>query len=205
MQEFWNERYAKSAFAYGREPNAFFKEKLTQFQPSGHILLPAEGEGRNAVYAAQQGLAVTAFDISQEGKKKALKLAAEVGVRINYEVGNFPELACAEQKYDLIALIFAHFPPPVLANYHQQFVKMLNPGGLLMLEGFSKNHLAYQAENPQAGGPKNVEMLFSEDSLKADFAGLEFLELEEKEVLLSEGQYHQGLSRVVRLVGRKAA
>jgi SAM-dependent methyltransferase len=205
MKEFWDSRYAEEAYAYGITPNAFLKETLERYKVGGKILFPAEGEGRNAVYAAQQGLEVTAFDISQEGKNKALKLAAEVGVRINYEVGNFPQLACAEQKYDYIALVFAHFPPPVLANYHQQFVKMLNQGGLLILEGFSKNHLAYQAENPQAGGPKNVEMLFSVDTLKADFAGLEFLELEEKEVLLSEGQFHQGLSRVVRLVGRKTA
>lgn len=203
MKDFWNQRFADETFAYGKAPNAFYKDKLSEYELRGNILLPAEGEGRNAVYAALQGLQVTAFDISEEGKNKAKKLARELGVNIDYVVGDFPDLDLTTKRFNVIALIFAHFPPPILHAYHRRLVELLKPGGHIILEGFSKTHLEYQAKNPHVGGPKNIEMLFSIDSIKADFAGLEILELEEIEALLSEGKFHQGLSRVVRFVGRK--
>ena len=76
MKEFWEIRYAEKQYAYGENPNVYFKEQLDKLKP-GKILLPAEGEGRNAVYAAKQGWEVMAFDLSSEGKNKAEKLAAK--------------------------------------------------------------------------------------------------------------------------------
>lgn len=203
MKEFWNNRYQATAYAYGKQPNDFFRVSLRRFKPSGKILLPAEGEGRNAVYAAQRGLEVHAFDISEAGKTKAERLAAEAGVSINYEVGDFFQLPLLQQTYDVIALIYAHFPPPILSDYHQKMVELLNPGGLLLLEGFSKGHLPLRQSNPRVGGPGQVEMLFSTEQIAADFAGLEVLQLEEKEIVLQEGDFHNGRGKVIRFVGRK--
>lgn len=202
MKEMWDNRYSSEEYAYGIAPNEFFKEALNKYALSGSILLPAEGEGRNAVYAAKTGLAVTAFDISIEGKNKALKLAEKEGVVINYQVGDFYTLPLDEQ-YDATGLIFAHFPPHLLSNYHKKIAGLIRSGGLIILEGFSKNHLAFQKENPQAGGPKQEEMLFSTEMIRKDFADFDILLLEEVEVELNEGEYHQGLSSVIRFIGKK--
>lgn len=91
METFWNQRYRQEAFAYGKAPNQYFKENIQKLNP-GKILFPAEGEGRNAVYAAQLGWDVYAFDISEEGKTKAKKWARENKVSINYQVGQLPDL-----------------------------------------------------------------------------------------------------------------
>jgi cyclopropane fatty-acyl-phospholipid synthase-like methyltransferase len=202
MKEMWDSRYSSEDYAYGIAPNEFFKAALDKYDLSGSILMPAEGEGRNAVYAAKKGLAVTAFDISIEGKNKALKLAEKEGVTIRYEVGDFFKMEL-EDHYDAAGLIFAHFPLPLLSSYHKKIADLIKIGGLIILEGFSKKHIALQQVNPQVGGPKQVEMLFSKDSIREDFADFEVLLLEEVEVELNEGEYHQGLSSVIRFIGKK--
>lgn len=182
MKEMWDERYASKEYAYGTKPNQFFKESLDLYNLEGNILFPAEGEGRNAVYAAKKGLNVFAFDISSEGRKKALKLAKKQNVKINYEVSSFFDLQLIKEKFDAAALIFAHFPPNILRAYHSKIAELIKPDGLIILEGFSTNHLELQKENPNAGGPKNIDFLFSVDSIKKDFPNFEIMMLEEKEI-----------------------
>jgi ubiquinone/menaquinone biosynthesis C-methylase UbiE len=197
MKEFWNSRYAEEAFAYGTEPNAFFKEKLASLKPA-KILLPAEGEGRNAVYAAQQGWEVTAYDISEEGQKKALRLAAEKGVSISYHVGTLDELTFSTEYFDCVALIYAHQHKNDLREIHPKLLSYLRPGGALIIEGFSEEHLAFNSKNPQAGGPKDATFLYTTEQLALDFQNCEFQQLEQHNTVLEEGLYHQGESSVVR-------
>ena len=201
----WDERYADESYAYGTEPNVFLRDAIQQYALTGSMLFPAEGEGRNAVYAATQGLAVTAFDMSIEGKKKALRLAEQAQVLINYEVGNLFELPLIQKQYDAAALIYAHFPPPILSQYHQKIGELIKPGGMIILEGFSKGHLPLREANPKVGGPNKLEMLFSTDSIQNDFPDFEILLLEEVEIELAEGLYHNGLGKVIRFVGKKKA
>ena len=203
MKEMWDDRYSDEKYAYGIAPNDFFKSALDKYNPTGKILFPAEGEGRNAVYAAKKGLQVSAFDISVEGKKKALKLAESENVTINYEVGDLFSLKLAEDKFDVAALIFAHFPPPILAKYHAKIGELIQPEGLIILEGFSIGNLEKRNENPNIGGPGKVEMLFSTESIRKDFPDFEIVQLEEVDVELKEGIYHNGIGRVIRFIGRK--
>ncbi|NNK79867.1 MAG: class I SAM-dependent methyltransferase [Flavobacteriales bacterium] len=203
MKEMWNERYRSASFAYGKEPNEFFKESLESYDLSDKALFPAEGEGRNSVYAAKQGLDVTAFDISEEGKKKALQLAASEEVHIDYRVGDFTTMDFVESSFDSAVLIFAHFPPDILSDYHKKIASLIKPRGFVILEGFSKNNLPYRAKNPKVGGPNKEEMLFSKESIAADFSDFEILELEEQEIELNEGAFHKGIGKVIRFVGRK--
>lgn len=203
MKEFWNARYKDEGYAYGRQPNEFFKETLDTLDLRGTILLPAEGEGRNAVYAAKKGLSVYAFDISEEGKNKAEKLAKLEKVSIHYEVGEFNTLPLVNEEYDIAALIYAHFPPDILSAYHQKIADLIRPDGVLILEGFSKGHLELQKTNPSVGGPKTLEMLFSADQIQEDFSRFEMLKLEEPEVALTEGKFHNGIGKVIRFIGRK--
>lgn len=199
----WNSRYSDSAYAYGITPNAFFKATIDTYNPQGKILLPAEGEGRNAIYAAKKGLEVFAFDQSIEGKKKAERLAVQENVNIHYEVGEFFNLELVNEQFDVAALIYAHFPPPILAKYYQKVAELVKPNGLVILEGFSTTHLPLRAKNPKVGGPGIIEMLFSEKTITDNFPNFEILQLEDIEVELSEGLYHNGIGKVLRFVGRK--
>jgi 2-polyprenyl-3-methyl-5-hydroxy-6-metoxy-1,4-benzoquinol methylase len=200
--ERWNERYRKEEFAYGKQPNHYLKEQLEKMD-AGKILFPAEGEGRNAVFAARLGWRVSAFDISTEGKKKALLLAAANEVSIDYRVGELPALDYKKEEFDAIALIYAHFPAAIKSAYHQTLDRYLRKGGILIFEAFSKKHIDYLAQNEKVGGPKDRGMLFSTDEIKADFANYEIIELAEKEIELNEGLFHNGTGSVIRFTGRK--
>lgn len=200
--ERWNDRYRSEEFAYGEQPNSFLKEQLDQLKP-GSILFPAEGEGRNAVYAAAQGWTVSAIDISIEGKNKAMRLAEAHEVKIDYKVGGMESLDYAPGQFDAIALIYAHFPADIKSQYHRALDVYLRTGGTIIFEAFSKNHLAYIARNEKVGGPKDMDMLFSTDEIRADFPNYEIVLLEEKEIELSEGLFHNGVGSVIRFVGRK--
>lgn len=200
--ERWNDRYSKNEFAYGEQPNNYLKEQLEK-SAIGTILFPAEGEGRNAVFAAKLGWTVSAFDISIEGKNKAFRLAETNKVSIDYQVGELQTLNYNPQQFDAIALIYAHFPAHIKSLYHRTLDKYLRKGGLVIFEAFSKRHIDYISKNEKVGGPKDIAMLFSIDELKSDFANYEIIELVEKEIELSEGLFHNGKGSVIRFVGRK--
>ena len=198
----WNDRYKANEFAYGEQPNNYLKEQLEKL-PAGTILFPAEGEGRNAVFAATLGWAVSAFDISAEGKKKALQLAAKHNVTIDYSVGLLEEIPYADGQFDAMALIYAHFLAAIKSAYHKTLDKYLRKGGILIFEAFSKNHLAYLEKNENVGGPKDIDSLFSTEEIRADFPNYEIIELAEQEIELHEGLYHNGTGSVIRFTGRK--
>jgi SAM-dependent methyltransferase len=197
MGDFWDTRYANEEFVYGTEPNTFFKQQLDTLKP-GKILLPAEGEGRNAVYAASQGWEVTAFDTSKKGKEKALQLAEQKAVDITYEVIGVQEFQTNE-KFDVIGLCYVHFPIEIRKKAHQHLLPFLKIGGEVILEGFAKAQLGNAS-----GGPKKESMLFSIEEIKEDFSPLEVKLLEENTIELSEGNYHKGKAEVIRFVGVKS-
>lgn len=197
MKHFWDERYAKNEYAYGKEPNQFLKENL-QFIPRGKILFVAEGEGRNAIFAAQNGFEVSAFDYSESGQKKALRLASENNVEISYVVSDVLELSYNENSFDAIVLIFAHFPSGFRKEAHLKLLTYLKPNGTILFEAFSKEQLNYAS-----GGPKDSSMLFSGEEVKSEFEGVKFDFLKTEIALFNEGPHHQGEGSVIRFVGTK--
>lgn len=198
----WDDRYSSEEFAYGTAPNNYLKEQLEKLEP-GSILFPAEGEGRNAVFAAKSGWKVAAFDISEEGKNKALKLAEASNITIEYQVGELETLHYQPEQFDAIALIYAHFPAEIKSAIHKTLETYLRKDGMIIFEAFSKKHLEYLAINDKVGGPKDIESLFSIQEIQADFPNYEIIALEEKEIELSEGLFHNGKGSVIRFVGRK--
>jgi SAM-dependent methyltransferase len=198
----WDDRYREETYAYGTEPNNYLKEQLDKLD-AGKILFAAEGEGRNAVYAAKQGWSVSAFDISIEGKAKALQLAKKNNMHIDYQVGLLPDLNYLNEQFDVIALVYAHFSPEIKSAYHKLLDKYLKKGGRIILEAFGKKNLEYRLKNEKIGGPPDLASLFSIDELKSDFSNYTIAELEEKEVELNEGLYHNGKGSVIRFVGIK--
>jgi len=198
----WDERYKQSGFAYGRTPNLFFEEWLLKTGP-GSILMPADGEGRNGVFAARLGWRVTSFDLSAEGKTKALQLAEESGVTIEYQVGDFEHLSFEPESFDAIGLIYAHFPADKKHPFHKRLDTCLKPGGMVIFEAFSKRHIHYNTPGSTVGGPKDVASLFSTEEIRRDFENYDILLLTEQEIDLNEGLYHIGKGSVIRFVGRK--
>lgn len=215
--EKWNDRFSHKDYVYGKEPNLFFREFIDTHEP-GRILLPAEGEGRNAVYAATKGWDVMAFDFSREGRNKAMKLAAEAGVTIRHELCDLDQVTVVppsipesshscrlqEASFDAIGLLFVHMPPAMRVRIHNTLIRCLKPGGFILLEAFNKRQILYSASGQadgRLGGPKEIGLLFSQEELASDFADLEILLLEEYQQLEESGIMHTGLSERIRFMG----
>lgn len=200
MKEFWNQRYASESYAYGESPNIWFKSRLESLPP-GRILLPADGEGRNGVFAATLGWEVVCFDISEEGRKKALQLAEKRGVSIDYQLASVDDFIADAASFDVVALIYAHFPATVRRQWHRRLEGFLKPGGLVLMEAFSMSHLSYVLKDPKIGGPRDREMLYEASEIALDFSECRPVLQEECEVQLEEGDFHIGTGHVVRYIG----
>lgn len=197
MKEFWNERYSEDEYVYGENPNEYFKESLSKLKV-GKILLPCDGEGRNAVFAATQKWEVTAFDQSEEAKKKALLLGNKKNVKFDFRIADAGDYEYGENKYDAIALIYAHFPEDLRKKVHSSAVKALKEGGTLILEGFNPEQIELNS-----GGPKDEKMLFTKEMIENDFKELTTIELNSLNIELNEGKYHKGKAAVIQYIGRK--
>lgn len=183
---------------YGEAPNAFIAQQLEALAP-GLILFPAEGQGRNALYAARQGWQVEAFDYSEVGREQALAKAEAQGVSLTYRLESHESFIAPEATYDAVALVFAHMAPELRPVVHAKLARSLKPGGRLILQGFHKRQLPLPS-----GGPKNEAMLFSLEEMEQDFGTfLDFERLEAQQVTLDEGAFHRGLAEVVNVVGKR--
>lgn len=196
MKSFWDERYSCSGYAYGEEPNEFLRNFLDRSAP-GLALFPAEGEGRNAVYAARRGWEVEAFDISEAGRRKALQLAGRHRVSLEYTLASAADFRAAG-PYELVALIYAHFHPDTRGPFFGTLIRSLAPGGVLLLEAFGLKQLGNHS-----GGPGDPALLYTVDELAGLCRGLHIELLHEARIELDEGPFHQGFADVVRLIARK--
>ncbi len=197
MKDFWDSRYAEPEFAYGTEPNEFFKSKIKKLEP-GNLLLLGEGEGRNAIFAARLGWNVTAVDYSEYAKAKAEKLAATADININYVVRNLSDYLPPKNYFDAVGLIYLHLPQDLRETVHAGCVESLKAGGRIILECFDKEQIKYNS-----GGPKNIDMLYSLEDVFTDFQNLEIELFEKATINLTEGKYHNGPAEVIRFAGVK--
>jgi len=196
MQEFWDQRYDTKEFVYGRHPNVFFKDFIDNHKP-GSVLLPAEGEGRNAVYAALKNWKVTAFDFSRPARDKAMALCHEYDVGVDYRISSIEDFY-TDERFDVIALLFLHLPQQNRHQMHRKLIGFLKPGGYFLIEAFSKKQIHYNT-----GGPKNLDLLYQRQDLMEDISDLELLHLKEKQRDLEEGCYHRGKAEMIQLIARK--
>lgn len=195
----WNQRYEGEALLFGAAPNEYLAAQRARLPRSGRALCVADGEGRNSVWLAQQGLQVDAFDIAERGVAKARALAARHGVAVNYAVADCDALAWPEAQYDVVAAIFVQFADPAMrARLFAGMRRVLKPGGLLVLQGYTPDQLKYRS-----GGPGRVDHLYTEALLREAFAGDEILELRSYEAVLDEGPQHRGMAALIGLVARK--
>jgi len=197
----WNRRFSAEAYIFGTEPNAFLASQEPLLARGMRALCVADGEGRNSVWLAAQGLEVTAFDFSPVGIAKAAKLAERSGAKVAYHVANVDEWDWDAAPYDVVIAIFVQFTPPAQrARMFEGMVRALKPGGVLILQGYGPEQLRYGS-----GGPKQVENLYTEALLRQSFASLEILHLAAHVGEVHEGEGHNGMAALIDLVARKPA
>jgi 2-polyprenyl-3-methyl-5-hydroxy-6-metoxy-1,4-benzoquinol methylase len=195
----WDQRYSEPDFVFGTEPNAYLAGQASLLQPGKNALAVADGEGRNSVWLARQGLAVDAFDISPVGVDKARRLAAQAGVNVAYHVSSCDDWGWQVEAYDYVVAIFVQFAHPEMRErLFANMVKSLKPGGFLVLQGYTPRQLEYKT-----GGPGLLEHLYTEDMLKAAFAGLRIVDMRSYDAQLNEGSRHSGMSALVGAVAQK--
>ncbi|GIX08303.1 class I SAM-dependent methyltransferase [Elioraea sp.] len=192
----WQHRYATEPWLFGRAPNLYLRSLGCRLPRAGRALCLGEGEGRNAVWLARRGLAVTAVDFAPAALARARSLAAEHGVAVETIEADVARWRAPEAAFDLVTLIFLQLSPDERVPAHRAAMAALAPGGLLVLEAFAKG-------DRLACGPRSDDSRYDEAMLRADFAGLEILELLAGTVALEEGEGHRGPARVVRLFARR--
>ena len=197
----WNERYNEAEYVFGTEPNDFLKDEFSKIPIGGSVLCLAEGEGRNAVFLAQQGYQVTAMDMSEVGLNKALKLSQDRGVDIITQVADLADYEFGEAQWDGIVSIWAHLPKAVRQRVYAQIAPALKPNGVFILEAYIEQQLNMNA----VGGPPATqkERFGSLAVLRSELAELEEITGIEKQRMISEGKRHQGLSAVVQFIAKK--
>ncbi len=193
----WDQRYSSEDYAYGTEPNEFLVAMAPRL-PAGRILCLGEGEGRNAVWLAGQGHEVTAVDASAVGLEKAQRLASSRGLTIMTVHADLATYPIEPAAWDGIVSIFCHLAPELRADLHRRCAVGLRHGGLMLLEAYTPRQVGRST-----GGPPTVELMMDAETLRAELAGLDFLELRECEREVHEGAFHNGPGAVVQLVARK--
>lgn len=195
----WDERYASDKAVYGDAPNDFLREQLGALN-HGPTLCLAEGQGRNALFLAAQGLDVTAMDQSQAGMDRAAEIARERALMLTTVVGDLADYDLGEGQWANIVAIFAHLPPALRRDVHARVVRALRPGGVFLLVAYTPDQLTTSG----TGGPPDADWLMTLDGLSDELSGLEVTG-EEVRRPVNEGQYHQGEGAVVQIIARKAA
>lgn len=195
----WNKRYAGEGFLFGPEPNEYLRAQAALLAPGGRALCVADGDGRNSIWLARQGMRVDAFDISDVAVAKARQLAAQAGVTVNYSVADCDQWPWPVQTYDAVAAIFVQFADPAMRQrLFRAMAESLKPGGLLILQGYTPAQLEYKT-----GGPPILSHLYTADTLRTELAALQIVELREYEAVLAEGKQHCGRSALMGLVARR--
>jgi cyclopropane fatty-acyl-phospholipid synthase-like methyltransferase len=195
----WDERYSGAEYFYGTEPNAFLVSQQILLKPGMKCIAVADGEGRNGVWLAEQGLHVMSVDASPVAQSKALRLAQQRSVKMRFAQVDLMEWDGEGETFDVVVAIFIQFVGPVQRPHlFAQLKRFIKPGGLLLLQGYTPRQLVYKT-----GGPSQVENLYTEAMLREAFADMNILHLSEHDAIIREGSGHSGMSALVDLVARQ--
>ena len=197
-QKMWDERFAQAEPVYGEEPNAYLRAQAHRLTPGCKVLVPGDGYGRNGIWLARQGFRVTTVDLSPIGVERARQSAQAAGLAMTIEEADLATWTWPVGEFDAVASIFLHLPPDLRPRIHLQMLATLKPGGLLVIEAFTPAQLQHSS-----GGPRQVELLYTAEILRGDFAAADALELLEVEINLDEGRLHKGRAAVVHGVFRR--
>ena len=198
--QFWNERFDTQEFIFGTEPNEYLVDQSAKYLKRGDkVLCIADGEGRNGVWLAKQGMQVVGFDASDIALSKAKKFAQDHQVSVEYSFSDTDSYAWPRNTYDAVVGIFIQFADPAMRErIFQNAYETLKPGGIFILQGYTPKQLEYKT-----GGPSLIEHLYTEELIRNLSKDFNILELSSYERELSEGPRHSGMSAILGLVARK--
>jgi 2-polyprenyl-3-methyl-5-hydroxy-6-metoxy-1,4-benzoquinol methylase len=198
--DFWNKRFNTPDYIFGKAPNAYLEDQAKRHLKKGDaVLCVADGEGRNSVWLAKQGMRVDAFDLSEVALSKAIALAKEEAVQVQFSLASSDTWNWKLNQYDAVVGIFIQFADPVMrARLFAQMISTLRPGGILIIQGYTPKQLDFKT-----GGPSILEHLYTEDMIRTLISDLEPIDLCVYEKILSEGPKHTGMSALLGLVARK--
>jgi len=195
----WQKRFAAPGYLFGTAPNAFLKSQAHRLLKGQTALAIADGEGRNGVFLAEQGLDVLSVDFSPQAQDKARALATERGVTLRFEQGDMTDWRWPLEAFDVVAAIFFQFAtPPQRADIFAGIKRTLKPGGLLLMQGYGLKQLEYKT-----GGPSDAAQLYTREILEAGFGDFSKLEISERDSVIREGSGHGGMSALIDLVATK--
>lgn len=198
-RETWDARFSSDEYIFGTEPNVWLAQHADLLKPDMRVLAVADGEGRNSVWMAKQGLQVDAFDISPVGIEKAKKLAQQASVEVNFSIHGAEDYPWTTGTYDAVVAIFIQFADPdTRSTLFKRMKSALKPDGVILLQGYTPKQLEYKT-----GGPPNLSHLYTEDLLREAFGDLDISELFSYEQVLTEGSQHHGQSALIGMVARK--
>ena len=197
---FWNQRFDKEEFIFGKEPNEYLALQTRKYlKPNNKVLCIADGEGRNGVWLAKQGMQVVGFDASDIALRKAKQFAKDNQVEVEYSFSDTDSFDWQVNVYDAVIAIFIQFAdPPLRARIFKQMHQALKPGGILVLQGYTPKQLEYKT-----GGPSLIEHLYTEQMIRDLTQEFQILDLRCYEQELNEGARHAGMSALLGLVAKK--
>jgi 2-polyprenyl-3-methyl-5-hydroxy-6-metoxy-1,4-benzoquinol methylase len=200
VTKFWNERFDKAEFIFGKEPNEYLVEQSSLYLRSGNsVLCAADGEGRNSVWLAKQSMQVTAFDVSDVALSKAKQFAKDNQVIIQYRLCDTDGFDWSPNSFDAVVAIFIQFADPAMrTRIFQQVHQTLKPSGILISQGHTPKQLIYKT-----GGPSLIEHLYTEEMIRELSHEFKILDLRCYEKELSEGSRHTGMSALIGMVAQK--
>lgn len=194
----WNERFQDKDYVYGTEPNEFLKDVQKKMCLTGKALAIAEGEGRNAVFLAEQGIDVTTWDYAESGLTKTRELAKERNVAVQTSLVDLNEAQWSKEEWDILVCIFGHFPLELRKRTFKGIKEAVKPGGYYLTEVYSQYQIAYKS-----GGPKDINLLYTPEEFLLEFADWRIVHFFMGEVVRNEGELHNGLSHVIQFVGQR--
>jgi SAM-dependent methyltransferase len=196
--ERWEKRFSAPSYAFGKEPNAFLKSQEPLLRGRKTALSVADGEGRNGVWLAEQGLDVLTIDFSPAGIAKAQALAAERDVKLRTELADITRWHWPKDAFDVVVAIFIFVDPPDRDALFANLKGALTSGGLLLIQGYRPKQLEYKT-----GGPSDATRMYTREILQAGFGDMAKLDIHEHDNMISEGNSHAGMSALIDLVATK--
>ncbi|KAA6452036.1 class I SAM-dependent methyltransferase [Bacillus swezeyi] len=195
---FWNSRFQGENYVYGTEPNIFLSDSQKKLQLSGSALAIAEGEGRNAVFLAEQGMNVTSWDYAESGLRKTKKLAEARDVVVKTELADLNEVSWKKDQWDEVVCIFGHFPKELRQKTLLGIKEAVKPGGFFVTEVYSIYQIPYKS-----GGPQESELLYTPEEFLQTYSDWRIVHFFMGEVVRHEGDFHNGLCHVIQFIGQK--
>ena len=196
--ERWETRFSAPGYAFGKEPNAFLKAQAPLLRGRKTALTVADGEGRNGVWLAEQGLDVLAIDFSPAGLEKSRALAAERGVALRHEVTDVTTWHWPVAAFDVVVAIFIFVEPHQRPAFFANLKNALKPGGLLLMQGYRPKQIEYRT-----GGPSDPARMYTRAIFEEGFGDMAKLDIHEHDSAIAEGSSHAGMSALIDLVATK--